>query len=549
MKGYEGIAEGLIEEGVETVFGLMAIDNMPFMTHLQRLGMRVVRSRTEHGAVCMADGYARATGKPAVVSVGDGPGAGLTGTALMTAKRRRSPVVLICGDTPALERHNIKHFDQNKFFEVTAGHCVDVTDSTTLAEDMRRVFEHARSGAGPAVLNLPLNLFEEGIVGAWNYQASTEPQRVRPDLAVAEQAIKMLADAERPIILAGRGASDGGAKDAILELAERVGALIGTSMQAETLFEGDPYYLGIIGGLANAETLSQVAKADLILAVGASLNQFTTDFGRIFPKAHLIHVDRRPTSINHVTPVDLAVVGEARATIQEFVRLLDESGTAPRTGLRTEEVRAAIAQSHGPQNVDYVTKEGVLDPREFLSIVDSAMPDERFIVTDAGHAMFFVFDEIKPHSPDDRIWGADFASMMVGIPLGIGTSIARPDKHTVAFVGDGGFMMSIPELDTAVREQIPMTVIVLNDEAYGAEVHYLENWGLPTDIALFETPDLAAIAASLGCESVVVRNREEAEAAVARIGRTDKPYVIDARTNIDVIHRLWVGSKRLSGGK
>jgi acetolactate synthase I/II/III large subunit len=549
MKGYEAIADGLIAEGVDTIFGLMAIDNMPFMTYLQAQGLRVIRARTEHGAICMADGYARTTGQPGVVSVGDGPGAAMTGTALLTARRRKSPLVLICGDTPALERHNIKQFDQDTFFEVTAGHCVSVADTGTIAEDLGKVFRHVRSGLGPSVLNCPLNLFEEEITRSWNYKPAPRPIRQRPDPQAVEQAVATLADAQRPVILAGRGAVAADAKDELLRCAERIGALLGTSMQAQGLFGDDPHSLGIVGGLSSPATVNKVTQADAILAVGASLNPFTTGFGRLFPKAKIIHVDDQSASIGSVTPVNVAIVGDAKATVAEINQALDRHGVTGRQGFRTGENRAASAADRARAIPEYSAKSGVIDPREFLDIVDQGMPLDRTIVTDAGHAMFFVADHITPHDPTDRVWGADFAAMSVGIPLGIGAALGRPRKHTVVFVGDGGFMMSLPELDTAVREELPMTVVVLNDEAFGAEVHYLENWGLPTDIAFFKTPELAAVAASLGCESTVVRDHTDAKAAVQRIGTTTGPYVIDARTDVSVVHRLWVGAKRLSGGK
>src|SRR6185437_702375 len=124
MRVYEVVAEALLEQGVTTVFSLMTSDNMSMLGHLETKGVRIVRARTEYGAVCMADGYARETGDVGVVSIGAGPSAAMTGTALVTARKRRSPLVVIAGDTPPAQRHHLKHFAQHQFFEVTAGHCI-----------------------------------------------------------------------------------------------------------------------------------------------------------------------------------------------------------------------------------------------------------------------------------------------------------------------------------------------------------------------------------------------------------------------------------------
>ncbi len=545
MKGFEGIARALRAEGIDTVFGLMAIDNLPLIAELKATGIRVVRARTEHGAISMADGYSRATGKVGVVSVGDGPGAAFTANGLMTALRRRSPIILISGDTPVSEiGTNLKHFDQAAFFTATAGHCHEVVSGDTLASDIAQVFQRARSGVGPSVLNCPLNVFEDDLPNAWTYAPLQDAAPAIPDESQVRKAAELLSGARSPFILIGRGALDDEVLDEIDGCATALGALVGTTLQAEGALNDNPGQLGVIGGLAPVATRELVNTADVVLAVGAGLNAFTTDFGRVFPSATIIRIARGTSSLDESVPVALRIETDTLDTMRALNAALGERRL-------TSRVAAEAPPRTMIQDVDPISETaGVIDPRTFLDIFDRVTAGPRMVVTDAGHAMFFVLDRVHPQDGGERIWGGDYAAMTVGIPIGIGAAIGNPDRRAFAFLGDGAFIMSPSELDTAAREGVPLTVIVLNDLAYGAEVHYLKNWGLEPDLALFPTtPDVEAVARAMGCEAVTVRDAEGAERALERAMTITGPLVLDVRIAGNVRHRLWQSAKRISGGR
>jgi acetolactate synthase-1/2/3 large subunit len=545
VKGFEGIAHALKAEGIDTVFGLMAIDNLPLIAELKASGIHVVRARTEHGAISMADGYARATGKVGVVSVGDGPGAAFTANGLMTALRRRSPIILISGDTPASEiGSNLKHFDQAAFFTATAGHCLEVASGDTLASDLATVFQRAKSGIGPSVLNCPLNVFEDDLPPAWSYAPLEADEPATPDESLVQQAATLLSEAKRPLILIGRGALDDATLAEIERCASALGALVGTTLQAEGALRNNSGQVGIVGGLASVPTRDLVNTADVVLAVGAGLNAFTTDFGRLFSSAAVIRIARATSALDESVPVALRIEADTLATMRALNADLAARELAPRD--------SAVAPPHEPiKDVDAISKlPDVIDPRTFLDIFDRVTAGPRMVVTDAGHAMFFVLDRVPPQDGGERIWGGDFAAMTVGIPIGIGAAMGNHARRTFAFLGDGAFIMSPSELDTAAREGVPLTVIVMNDLAYGAEVHYLNNWGLEPDLALFPTtPDVEAVARALGCEAITVRDAESAERALERAMASTGPLVLDVRIAGDVRHRLWASAKRISGGR
>jgi thiamine pyrophosphate-dependent acetolactate synthase large subunit-like protein len=550
MKVYEAIGEALSSAEVEVIFAMMTSDNMSLVNHLAAKGMRVVNARTELGAICMADGYARATGRLAVATIGTGPSAAMAGTALVTARKKGSPLVVICGDVPITNRHHLKGFDQHSFFENTAGHCLTVGTLRTVIEDTYQVLRHARADRGPSVLNVPVDLLESELdveeIGAdWRYMPSWVPVPApAPALSQIKQAAELLASAERPLIIAGRGAVISGARDALYRCGERVGALLATSLQAQHFFSGD-YAAGVCGTLGFGGAMQLVDQADVVLVAGASLNVYTTGFGQLFPQAKIVQIDANPEAFGAMTPVDISIVADAREGVEALDAALDAMGISARTGFRTAETRAELQQARAVISSDYKQTTDFMDPRQVLDVLQERLPAQRLDILDAGHFVYFVIDHIRSREPQNRLWTADFASIGLGVSTGIGAAIARPEMPAVVFVGDGGFMFSLLELDTAVRLKVPMTVIVVNDQAFGAEVRYLQNRKMSYDLACFPSPNFEQVVKGLGCEAVTVRTAEQLLAACDNIGKFPVPYVIDARVDLSVAHRTF-GNRQVS---
>jgi len=551
MKTYEVVAEALAAQEVDTVFSLMTSDNMSMLSRLEKQGVTIVRTRTECGAVAMADGYARATGRAGVVSIGAGPSVAMAGTALVTARKRRSPLVVIAGDAPVGERHHLKYFEQHRFFENTAGHCVTVTASRDVVADAFEVFRRAVGGEGPAVLNIAVDLLESELPSSeledlTRYMAAAaRPEPMVPTEAPLRRAVEMLQAAERPVIVAGRGATDERSRLAMQTIGERLGALYGSSLQGQYLF-GGPHDVGLVGTLGTSSSIRAMTETDCALVVGASLNGYTAGHGQLFQDAEIIHVDRRSEAFGAETPVDLALCGDAAETLEALVALLSDAD-GPRTGFREPELVAQIAEDF--QAIDeYEPVGGRLDQRQVLDTLGAALPAQRRVVVDAGHFAFFVIDHIRLANPTERIWTADFASIGLAVSIGIGVATASPEAATVVFVGDGGFAMSLAELDTAVRHRIPMTFIVMDDGAYGAELRYLENRREEDHLARFTSPSWADIASAYGCRAVTVRTLEELEAACDLIGQDDGPLLLDVKVDATVANRQFRGRTTSAAG-
>lgn len=546
MRGYEALASALAAEGVRMVFTVMAEDTMDMLTEAaDKWGIRVISVRNEHGATAMADGYARATGKPGVCVVTCGPGFTNAATALTTANRHGSPVVCITGECPVVDRHYIKANDQRRLAEATAGTYFGVRHSDTIAEDMQQAFRHVLMGKGPAVLAVPRDIMACELDMEWDYRPSSAvtaaPQRVYPDPELVAKAARMLREAKRPVILVGRGAVASKADEEVKVLAGHIGALLATTLQAQGYLSGHPFSVGVAGLFATNTGHSLLADADCVLAVGASLNLYTTESGLLFSKARVIHVDSDPDRIGRVTPVALGIVADAKATLAALGRHMEGQDHGSQSGLWNDDVKRRIAASRNEPEIPYVHEGGVVDPRELVAGIDKALPADRIVVTDGGYFRRFVYRGMSPQDPDSLVWTSDFGSIGMGLPIAVGMALARPDRHVALFIGDGGFMMGMEDLDTAVRYRVPMTVIVMNDNAFGAEVHYMEERKRPYGLAFFDNPDLAEVARALGAVGLTVRNKQDMETVANSIGKGSVPVLVDVKINGRVIYNGYRG--------
>lgn len=542
MKVYEALAQALVSEGINTVFTVMDEINMHLVLKLsEEFSVRVIRARHEEGAVLMADGYARASGQPGVAIVGAGPAYAHTGTGLVTSRLQRSPVIVIAADVDQNDLHSAKNFDNKTYSEVTAGTFIPLRSAATLVDDVGKSFRHVRSGKGPVVLNVPGDVFQSAVEAKWQYPVLTSTsnriQRVQPDPSVVLEATSRLAKAERPVIVIGRGAIISGAKDAIVELGDRIGALFTCSLQARGGFsDTEPYFLGISGGFATPTAVELMEKSDCVLSVGAGLNTYTTRGGTFCPDACLIQIDVDSDNIGKLVEPDIAIVGDALSSVSAINSHLEENGHLGREGYRSQEIKSKITAAWDFKLGPYADVTGVMDPQQVVTELNEIVPKQRTVVCEAGHYCLFSSTGMDVPDPTGFIFGNDFAAMGVGLGLSIGAALGRPDRHCILFIGDGGLMMTLPELDTAARYNIPLTVIVMNDGAYGAEFHKLKAAGKSTELTLFENPNFDDVARSLGCEGATARTVEELRAVCKNVGNQNGPLVVDAKVNREIMH-------------
>ncbi len=536
MNVSRAVGRALGELGVDRVFGLMGSGNLTLTNGLREAGAPLVAARHEGGATSMADGYARVTGKVGVVSVHQGPGFTNTVTALAEAAKARTPLLLLAADTPAAALRSNFRVDQAAIAESVGAVVERVHGPASAVADATRALARARVERRAVVLLLPIDVqaLDVGEGGAAVPPPGDWPLPAPAPVAVA-RAAELLAGAERPALIAGRGAVRAGAGPALRALAERSGALLATSAPANGLFAGDPYAVGISGGFATSLGAELLAESDVVVAFGASLNQWTTRQGKLVAGARLVQVDCEPGAIGGHRPVDVGIVGDARAAAEALTAAL---GDRPANGgaRRTPETAQRIAAGRWrDEPFEDRAPEGRVDPRAFTIALDELLPADRTVVVDSGHFMGFPSEYLAVPDPVGFVFPQAFQCVGLGLSTAIGAALGRPDRLTVACLGDGGLLLALQELDTLARLALPVLVVVYDDAAYGAEVHHFRELGEPVDLAQFPDTDLAAMARGAGCQGHTVRGLGDLDAIGSWLERRDGPLVVDVKVDPDVV--------------
>jgi thiamine pyrophosphate-dependent acetolactate synthase large subunit-like protein len=542
----EAVGRGLVGCGVSHVFGVVGSGNFHATNALIAAGARFVPAAHEGGAASMADAYARVSGQLPALSVHQGPGVTNALTGVAEAAKSRTPLIVL-----APEATN----PRSNFYIDLAGVAAAIgagfrrVTAERVAIDVAEACRAATSGTGQTiVLGLPLDVqaqpagaaqpapWVDPALAPWTAQrgTATEPSSF-------DRLIDALAGARSPVFIAGRGATRraAAARAALTALADRCGALLAVSAAARGLFAGDPWYLDVSGGFATPLAAELIAQADLVVAWGSTLNMWTTRHGRLISAAAVVaQVDLDPAQLGVNRPVGIAVCGDIAAVAAACTEALAHREL--RSQWRTPALRDRIAAHGRWRSVPYSddTGGGRIDPRTLSIALDDLVPAERTVVIDSGNFMGYpsMFLGVPDHA--GFCFTQAFQSIGLGLASAIGAAIARPDRLTVAALGDGGFLMSVAELTTAARLRLPMLVVVYDDAAYGAEVHHFGPHGHSLDTVRFPDDDLAAIARGFGCAGATVRALDDLAAVRDWLAAPrDRPLVVDAK--VASAHPSW----------
>ncbi|WP_158169793.1 thiamine pyrophosphate-binding protein [Mycolicibacterium smegmatis] len=537
MKVYEQVARLLSRHSVDTMFGLLGDANMYVCSAFEAAGGRLVRTSHEAGAVSMADTYARMTRRWGVATVTHGPGLTNAVTSLVEAARFQSPVLVITGDTPAEATHMQRLDIAALCASVGVAH-ERVHRPDTAERDFARAVQRLKSTNAPVVLNVPIPIsssqtdaagFPSTSFAAW------APSAPHADEEAVDAALGLAATASRPVVVAGRGVIESGAEAAVLDLAEALGAGLFTSGLGLGLFRGHPRHLGIMGSIGHDEATQVLMDSDCVIAVGTSLNKYTSFGGELFEGKSLIHIDRDPVKLGWFVAPTCAVAGDARAVTALMADSIRE-GQLPdkkQWKQRCDEASAAMARWTPP---DDRTGADTIDIRLATQRLDAVLPPGCTIVSDVGRFIAGSWPYITKATPGKFTAMTGFGSIGLGLAGGIGAAVSGVSDVTVVLAGDGGFMMNVSELATAVRERLPMIIAVYNDSAYGAEYQKLLNEGFPAQHSYNQWPDVTRTAAGMGCHALTIRKPEDFESVGEEIARLSGPLVLDI--HLDPTHHL-----------
>jgi thiamine pyrophosphate-dependent acetolactate synthase large subunit-like protein len=535
----EAVAAVLTSLGADTVFGVVGSGNFKVTNALIGRGARYLAARHEGGAAVMADAWARMSGRPGLLSVHQGPGLTNAMTGITEAAKSRTPLVVLAADVASAAVRSNFRIDVAALATSVGATAFRLHSPGFAVDDTVRAYRTAVHERRTVVLALPLDV-QAGRCELPAIQPLGPAPAVQPSPAAVASLAEALRGSRQPVFIAGRGTRIAGAGPDLERLAERCGALLATSAAGKGLFRGSPWDLDVSGGFASPLAAELIFNADLVVGWGCSLNMWTLRHGKLIgPDADVVQVDHEPDAIGAHRPVQFGVTGDVGVTARAASDLLGEPDGSD-IGYRSAALRDRIAGEVRWRDVPYDDESdgGRIDPRTLTVALDDMLPAERIVAVDSGNFMGYPSMFLTVPDADGFCFTQAYQSIGLGLASAIGSAIARPDRLTVAALGDGGALMGISELETVVRLGLPMVIVVYDDEAYGAEVHHFAPDGDPLDTVRFPPADIAQIGRGFGGDGVTVRGIGDLGPVRKWLdGPRERPLVIDAKVTSQ--HGSW----------
>jgi len=540
----EALVETLAANGVTHVFGIVGSAFMDALDIFPAAGIQFVPVAHEQGAIHMADGYARASGRHGVCIAQNGPGVTNFVTGVAAAYWAHSPVVFITPETGSMTMGlgGFQETEQLPIFSKITKYQGHVNNPRRMAEIAARCFDRAMLEAGPAQLNIPRDFFYGDI------EASiAKPMLLRHgpgDAAALDAAAELLCGASFPVIVAGGGVITAGATAEAIELADLLGAAVCNSYLHNDSFPAShPLAAGPLGYQGSKAAMKLIAQADVVLALGTRLGPFGTlpqhglDY---WPKqAKIIQIDSDPRMLGLVKPISVGIQADARAAASALMARLKErrlTGAASRSA-RLARIAAEKTtweaelrdwtHERDAYSLEVAANSGRMHPREVLRALEQAMPADAMVSTDIGNICSVANSYLRFERPRSMFAAMSFGNCGYAFPVICGAKLASPERPAFAYVGDGAWGISFNELLTCARESIGVTVVVFNNEQWGAEKkNHVDFYSRRYQGVNLQNPSWAAVARAFGCEGVTVERLADvgpalrAAAAAQSAGRT-----------------------------
>ncbi|HHF2995961.1 TPA: acetolactate synthase 3 large subunit [Vibrio diabolicus] len=550
LSGAEMVVQSLIEEHVEQIFGYPggSVLDIYDALHAKTEQIKHVLVRHEQAATHMADGYARATGKPGVVLVCSGPGATNTITGIATAYMDSIPMIVISGNVPnsLIGNDAFQECDIVGVSRPVVKHSFLVKKAEDIPETIKKAFYIATTGRpGPVVIDLPKDVMNPQIKLPYQYPETLSMRSYKPTTSghkgQIKKALKSLLEAKKPVLYIGGGAVISGAHEHILELSDKLNLPVVSTLMGLGAFPGThKNSLGMLGMHGTYEANMAMHEADLIFGIGVRFDDRTTNnLEKYCPNAKVMHIDIDPSSISKNVKVDLPIVGSAEKVLTTMLGLLAEQEggndqdaiTAWWDDIQVWRDRNCLAYEKSPERIK---------PQQVIETLHKLTNGDAYVASDVGQHQMFAALYYPFNKPRRWINSGGLGTMGFGLPAGMGVKFAMPQEEVVVVTGDGSIQMNIQELSTAMQYDIPVKIINLNNRFLGM----VKQWqdiiyqGRHSNSYMSSVPDFAAIAEAYGHVGIRIETPDQLEEGLQKaLDMKDRLVFVDI--NVDETEHVY----------
>ena len=547
LKAGEAVIELLRQEGVSHIFGIVGSSFLDILDPLyDDETMQFIGVRHEQGAALMADGFSRISGAPSVCLATNGPGVLNLTYGIGSAYVAHSPVVVLAPSASRDHqyRNSTQEFDQVALFKPITKASFPVNKIERLPDAIRQAFRIATSGKmGPVMVDIPRDLLpgaeiDLDLLPPESYRSGQT--RARGDRNLIDKAARTLLSAQRPVILAGGGIQWSNAGEEVSRLADLIGAAVVTSYgRADAIPNDHPMFLGHLGRLGSEEAIEAIRQADVILAAGTRLSQSTTFYdNRFIPSdAQIVQIEIDPQELGRNYPVTVGIEGDAKAVLEDLLERMraDEPRPNPQWVAEIGDMAARrVDRLNGEGRLSYLP----LKPQRVYAELRKVMPRDAIIALDAGLAPNFGQDRLNFYEPRSLITSLDLGGLGFSFPASLGAKFAAPDRPVVNINGDGGFLFNAQEFATAVRYNLKVVTVIMNNSCWGSEKAY-QRYAFDERYVGADTnnPRFDRYAELFGGTGFYVERPEDVGDALLEALKTDGPSIIEIPTDPDEMPR------------
>ena len=542
LSGAEMVVQSLLDEGVEYVFGYPGGSVLDIYDAIHQSSLNHVLVRHEQGAVHMADGYARSTGKVGCVLVTSGPGATNAITGILTAYTDSVPLVIITGQVPSslIGSDAFQECDMIGISRPVVKHSFMIKDPQEIPETIKKAFYIASTGRpGPVVIDIPKDMVNPANKFAYEYPKEMALRSYNPTVqghkGQIKRALKALMVAKKPVLYVGGGVISAECSNELVDLAKKLNLPVTSSLMGLGAYpSSDRQFLGMLGMHGTYEANNAMHESDLILGIGVRFDDRTTaNLTKYCPNAKVIHVDIDPASISKTVQAYIPIVGSAKNVLDEFLSLLEDENLAKNQADLTAWWKQ-IDEWKAKDCLKFEESSEVIKPQQVIRLIHKLTNGDAYVASDVGQHQMFAALHYAFDKPRRWINSGGAGTMGFGLPAAIGVKFAHPEATVVCVTGDGSIQMNIQELSTAKQYDTPIVIVSLNNRFLGM----VKQWqdiiyqGRHSQVYMNSLPDFAKLAEAYGHIGITIDHPSELEEKLAQaFAIKDKLVFVDVRVD------------------